>query len=191
MKDWSSFLEKKAIELQSILEQQKQLTKKIDERTKLYQDCEEAQNIVQQVAKMTQETAHQKIASLVTKCLRDIFGDPYEFKIVFEQKRGKTEAKCVVVRDGMTLNPMEEAGGGVVDVLAFALRLTSLLLRRKAIRKFLVLDEPFKFVSKEYRERVASLLLELSHELDVQLVLVSHLPEFQLGKTLRLQKTDL
>jgi DNA repair exonuclease SbcCD ATPase subunit len=44
-----------------------------------------------------------------------------------------------------------------------------------------VLDEPFKFVSEEYRPRVRAMLEKLSAELDVQFIMVTHVPEFKTG----------
>ena len=47
---------------------------------------------------------------------------------------------------------------------------------------FVVLDEPFRFVSREYRPAIAELVKELSEELNVQFVLVTHSSEFEIGK---------
>src|SRR5882724_397377 len=60
-----------------------------------------AQQILQSLAEQIQRQAHQQIARLVTRCLQAVFGeDSYEFQIVFEKKRGKTEAYLLLVRDG-------------------------------------------------------------------------------------------
>jgi hypothetical protein len=80
------------------------------------------QKIVQEVASRVQESAHAQIAQVVTKCLSAVFDDPYAFKVIFEQKRGKTEARLTYVRDGQEFHPTSEAGGGVVDLTSFALR---------------------------------------------------------------------
>src|SRR4051812_23271268 len=56
---------------------------------------EQAQGITQEVAEKVQQQAHQQIASVVTKALESVFEDSYEFKIVFERKRGRTEARLV------------------------------------------------------------------------------------------------
>jgi hypothetical protein len=147
-----------------------------------------AQQILQVIAQRVQETAHKQIAAIVTRCLKAVFDDPYTFKIHFERKRGKTEARMVFVRKGMELDPKTGVGGGVLDVAAFALRLACLLLQRPARRRLLILDEPFKFVSerKEYRERVRQLLESLSEEMDVQLVLVTHDSILETGKVVEI-----
>ena len=93
----------------------------VEERTSLEAvqnrivNVEKAQVIFQEVGQAVQETAHRKLASVVSRCLRAVFGDEeaYEFKIRFERKRGKTEAELVFERDGEVLDdPKEMAGGG-------------------------------------------------------------------------------
>lgn len=145
-----------------------------------------AQEIVQTVAEGMQNRAHQQIASVVSRCLEAVFHEPYNFQIQFEKKRGRTEARLVFVRDKLEVDPMTAAGGGVVDVAAFALRLACLVLAKPARRRLLVLDEPFKFVSELYRARVRDLMLELAEEMDVQFVIVTHVPDFEIGKVVEL-----
>ncbi len=149
-------------------------------------DLEQAQAIVQAVAKRVQEQVHARISSVVSRALETVFDEPYEFRIVFEQKRGKTEAALVFVRNGLEVDPMTASGGGVVDVAAFALRLACLLLHRPSVQRLLVLDEPFKFVSAEYRPRLRVLLERLSKDMDVQIIMVTHIPELKVGKVVEL-----
>lgn len=150
-----------------------------------YYAAEEAQQIIQAVAETIQEEAHTRIAGVVTKCLATVFDEPYEFKIRFERARGRTEAKLVFTRDGVEVDPMEASGGGAVDVAAFALRLSALLLSRPARRLVVVLDEPFKFVSVQYREGVRAMLEGLSADLGVQFIMVTHIEELHCGTVIR------
>lgn len=146
-----------------------------------------AQALVQEVAKGVQEVAHQRIAAVVTRCLKAVFGeDAYTFVIRFASKRGKTEAQLLFVRDGLEVDPVDAAGGGVVDVASFALRLACLLLATPPGRKLLVLDEPFRFVSKAYRPQVRRLLETLAGEMGVQIIMVTHAPELVAGKVIEL-----
>ena len=146
----------------------------------------EAQALAQEVAQQVQELAHQRIASVVSRCLSTVLDGPYEFRIRFEQKRGRTEAALVFCRDDMEVDPMTAAGGGVVDVAAFSLRLSCLLLSRPPLRRLLVLDEPFKFVSEEFRPRIKELLVALAKEMEVQFLMVTHIPELRVGKVIEL-----
>lgn len=164
----------------------------IEERTMLEQAeravarAEEAQEIVQEVAAAVQERAHRQIASVVTKCLESVFDDPYRFSIEFEQKRGKTDAVLLFERDGAKIDPLTASGGGVVDVAAFALRLASLLLSAPQRRRVLILDEPFRFVSRDLRDKVRQMLETLAEELEIQFVVVTHDPALVAGKVVEL-----
>lgn len=147
----------------------------------------QAQKLLQGVAEAVQQQAHQQIAAVVTRCLEAVFGeDAYEFVIQFEQKRGKTEAQLLFRRDGLCVDPTSSAGGGVVDTASFALRLACLILSRPAKRRLLVLDEPFRFLSREYRPAVRELLLTLAKELGVQIIMVTHSTELVCGKVVEL-----
>tara|TARA_R110000824_G_scaffold89967_7_gene220176 strand:+ start:584 stop:1150 length:567 start_codon:yes stop_codon:yes gene_type:complete len=150
------------------------------------QDLNSAQEIIQTVSKTIQENAHSKIASVVSRCLESVFDEPYKFQISFERKRGKTEAKISFVRDEVEVDPMTASGGGVVDVAAFALRLSCLMLSVPPVRKTLILDEPFKFVSQNYRDRIRELLESLSEDLKVQIIMVTHIPEIESGKIIEI-----
>lgn len=149
-------------------------------------DAEEAQKILQLVAQTVQQQAHDRIAGVVTRCLAAVFDDPYEFKVVFEQKRGRTEARLIFMSEGKEIDPMSAAGGGVVDIAAFALRLSCLMLSRPPVRKLLVMDEPMKFVSERYRDRVRLLLEGLSEELGVQMIFVTHMSALRTGTVIEL-----
>ena len=151
-------------------------------------DIDEARQILQTVSQVIQEEAHNRIAAVVSRCLETVFDDPYEFTINFEQKRGRTEAQLLFVKDEETLDPLTQSGGGVVDVAAFALRLACLVLSRPPVRRLLIMDEPFRFLSKDYRPAVRGLLNTLAKEMGVQFIIVTHDPEFQLGTVVEVKR---
>lgn len=146
----------------------------------------EATELAQKVAQAVQQQAHNQIAGVVSRCLEAVFPEAYEFIIHFERKRGRTQARLAFVRDGLELDPMDASGGGVVDVASFALRLSCLILHKPPLRRIMVMDEPFRFVSEEYRERIRKLLHELSNEMNVQFILVTHISELKTGTIVEL-----
>lgn len=153
-------------------------------------DTSEAQRILQIVAQSVQEVVHRQISGVVSQCLRFVFEDPYAFRIEFERKRGRTEAKLVFAREGIELSdPLREVGGGVVDVAAFALRLACLVKANPPVRRMLVLDEPFsKLRGYENRQRIRDMVRSLADELDVQFIMnvdTDVYPEFEMGEVVR------
>lgn len=141
---------------------------------RMQEDLEKALAITQKVAQMTQEELEYRISSIVTAALESVFPEPYEFKVIFEIKRGKTEARLVFMDGENELDPLTASGGGVVDVASFALRLSAYMITSPKPQPTLILDEPFRFVSEEYQEKVADLLEELSEKMDVQFIIVTH-----------------
>lgn len=160
-------------------------TKNTEEATEAHLRAQDAQEILQRTAQAVQRLAHERIASVVSSCLSSVFDDPYEFKIEFERKRGRTEAVLQFTRHSMVVDPLSACGGGVVDVAAFALRVACLMLHRPRISKVVVLDEPFKFVSADYQPKVRTMLEKMSKELGLQIILVTHINELETGKIIQ------
>ena len=146
----------------------------------------DAQSILQSLAQAVQERAHERISEVVSSCLSAVFDDPYEFKILFEKKRGKTEASLRFLRGELDVDPLTASGGGMIDVAAFALRVACLILHRPRLSKIIVLDEPFKFVSSQYRENIKTMLEELAEKTGIQTVMVTHIEELEIGKVISL-----
>lgn len=150
--------------------------------------AKQAQALVQEVAEQLQTHVHAQLAGVVARCMQTVFGEDeaYGFRINFVKRRGRTEAELVFVRDDQEIDPLTAAGGGAVDVAAFALRLACLLLLHPPKRRVLLLDEPFRFLSKTYRPRVRQLLVELAQELDLQIIMVTHAMDLVTGKVINL-----
>ncbi len=150
---------------------------------------EEAQSIAQQIAQTIQQQAHNRIAGVVSKCLEAVFvgEDVYGFKIHFERKRGRTEAKLVLTKNGNEIdNPLDFDSGGVCEVAAFALRLSCLVLSKPRLRKVILFDEPFKSISVDYLDNVRVLIDKLSKDFGVQFIIVTHISQLETGKVIRL-----
>jgi len=163
-------------------------TKNLETTKQYLLDIKEAQQITQAVAQTLQQQAHSKISNVVTACLKMVFFDKnYEFQLKFERKRNRTEAKPILIKDGNEIqNPLDEDSGGVVDVAGFALQLSALMLTKPKVRDFMGLDEPFKYVSEEYRDNVRQMIEKLSEDFDIQFLVVTHQSELNCGKVVRL-----
>lgn len=149
----------------------------------------EAQKILQGVAQAVQTKAHDQIAKVVTRCIRTC-GWNYDFKIEFERKRGRTEARMVFLKNGHEVDPISGAGAGVVDVAAFALRIAGILLAVPRRRRLEIADEPFKNVNgKHHQQAVINLVETLAKELKFQFVFASD-NWFRPGKVIEIGGTD-
>jgi hypothetical protein len=149
----------------------------------------DAQHVIQSVAQSVQQVAHSKIAGLVSKCLRAVFGDDgYDLAIDFERKRGQTEAKLSFIRDGLKLDPMSSTGGGCVAVGNLAARIVTITTERPARRRIAILDEPLLGPSAEHHEALGDLLLALAEDLAMQIILVTHNEKMMVGHVVRLDR---
>ena len=139
---------------------------------------EKAQAIIIAVAKATQDELTYRITEPVSLALAAVYDNPYrmsaEFKIA---ARGTTECYLNFERNGHLINPFAGAGGGPIDVASFSLRVGSWSLAYPRSRAFLGLDEPFKWVQRDKIPLAAQMLLEVSKEMPLQIIMVSHFPE--------------
>lgn len=139
--------------------------------------ADKARVIIQEVAKITQQELEFHISELVSLALSAVFDDPYKFKVDFVIKRERTEAELYFERDGERVHPMTASGGGAVDVAANALRFALWSLKSPRTRNTIILDEPYRFLSKDAQPRAAAMLKEISRKLGIQVIMVSHNPD--------------
>ena len=137
-----------------------------------------AQEVIQQVAKETQNAFVCHISDVASTALDAVFGDDaYKLDIEFVQRRGKTEVDCSFVRNDEKADPLTAAGGGAVDVASFALRIAIWSLMKNSGRKIsntIILDEPFRFLSKDLQPLAGEMLKMISRKMGIQFIIVTH-----------------
>lgn len=108
-----------------------------------------------------------------TNSLRAVFDDEREVVINLGTKSGQRTAELLMLQDGDDTNPAKEEGGGVADIVSVTsfLALGDLLHENYAP---LFLDEPNKFLSKEYSEKMALYLKDILDYTGKQMFLVTH-----------------
>ena len=137
-------------------------------------DHEEAREIIRMVGLKTQEQIQYHISDVTTLALESVFPDPYQLKVEFVQRRNKTECDLKFVRDNYEIDPMEASGVGAIDVASFALRIASWSMSHPRSRNVILLDEPFRCLSKNYQPYASEMLKELSRQLNLQLIITTH-----------------
>jgi DNA repair exonuclease SbcCD ATPase subunit len=159
-----------------ILTQIKMLTDENIQLEKSKEAGEKARSIIQEVAQTTQQQLEYHLSSVTSMAMEYVFDDPYELSVAFTQRRNKTEVDVLFRKGEELVNPITACGGGAVDIAALSLQI-SILLMSKNTNRILFLDEPLKWLKgKDYPERGAEILKEISSKLGIQILMVSHDP---------------
>lgn len=154
--------------------------KEIKSLRQLQDAVKEAQDIVAAVASMTQNAFTIHLSELASLGLETVFDEPYKLRVEFDTKRNRSEATVFfepINNEEGRIDPMEASGGGVVDVAAFALRMSLWTLTGRTKQRsspVMILDEPFRFVSQDLQPRASRLLKEVSKQLGIQFIIVTH-----------------
>ena len=135
-------------------------------------DIKKALIVIQEVATNTQTQLKNKIVSLVNMALRAVFEAPPVFAMELVSKRNRTECELSLQEGKYSSSPEEAAGGGVLDVVSFALRVV--MWTFTSSENTLILDEPFKYLSADRAEKASAMLAEISRRLNLQIIMVSH-----------------
>ena len=134
-----------------------------------------SQSVLQEVATEVQSKLSVKIDSIVNLGLATCFGDEYKFELRYVSARGKTEVEFVLLQNGKEIDPMNQNGGGLVDLLCFCLRVA--VYNISHVDNVIVFDEAMKFLSKGFKEKAAELIQTLSERLGIQFIEVTHIEE--------------
>jgi DNA repair exonuclease SbcCD ATPase subunit len=167
-------LEQQKGQLQQVENSLLTLQTELKEKGRSLRQHEQAKEIIREVGLKTQMQLQVSISDITSLALEAVFPDPYELKVEFVQRRNKTECDLYFVRDGNKIDPLTASGVGAVDVASFALRIASWSMMQPRTNNTIILDEPFRFLSKNYQEQASLMLKEISKKLGLQIILVSH-----------------
>lgn len=175
---YKEFIAKEEGKKEKLLEQKCELEKEIKKLNEEVELLEKVAILLQKTSDYARIQATNQIESLVTKCLQFIFSSNIEFLVELEELRGRSSAEFYVVNelDNMIIKTKPELsrGGGVVDIVSLALRISFLELNKPKIEGPLILDEPAKHVSNEYIYNVAEFLKQTSEMFNRQIIMVTH-----------------
>lgn len=167
-------LEQEKGKCQQVKESIERLNGELDQLRHTLADHEEAREIIRMVGLKTQEQIQFHVSDITTLALESVFPDPYQLKVEFIQRRNKTECDLKFVRGEYEIDPMEASGVGAIDIAAFALRIASWSMSVPHTRNIILLDEPFRCLSKNYQPLASAMLRELSKRLNLQLIITTH-----------------
>ena len=131
-----------------------------------------------------QQQTNERISNIITKLYQFVFENNDKVIIQTDIKRNVPVASILIEteRNGekITLDPVEEEGGGKLDIISLGLRLAGLLLYTPTLNRVLILDEPLKNLStnetsaKAFRQRTAEFLKMICEEYGIQIIMTTH-----------------
>jgi DNA repair ATPase RecN len=170
-------LNRAIIKRQSNIELLDQRKKRLEEIKTETEEVLKSLSVCQEVAKEVQSQLSVKIETITNLGLQTLFGDEYTFKLEYVTARGKTEVEFNLYNKmGNQIDPMVQSGGGLVDAMTLCLRIA--VYNISHVDNVIVFDEAMKFLSKGFREKAAELIHTLSERLGLQIIEVTHIPEF-------------
>ena len=128
--------------------------------------------------------------SLVTEALTSIFEKDIRFNIRLYSYRNEPAIDISVIEDNLEVDPQKSCGGGLNDVISFVIKIIFIYLKRSS--KIIILDEPLKFLSRDYIEQSSNFIHEISKRMNIQIILVSHKPDLEIScdKIITIEKNE-
>jgi len=171
------FIDKKEGEKEYINKQLNEIKKEIKQLKIKQKRAEQALTFIKKIALDTQRGLEIHISDTISAALEAVFDDPYEFETEFVERRGKTECDLFFETNGNRIHPFTASGIGAVDIATLGLRTLSIAMKIDC-PNLLIADEPMKHLSLNYHEEAGELLKTISSQLGMQMIIISHSPEF-------------
>lgn len=124
------------------------------------------------------EKIKTKLESLVNSALAAVFTDKkMEFKIFSNRTKQGLRYDLYIYTDN-NLTPVTDAkGGGVLDIITLALRISFVKLFSGQLRQVVILDEPFKNLDGVRLPNAVEWLNQISKELEIQFIAITHISD--------------
>ena len=139
----------------------------------------ELKTFLLQISANYRESICSLFTSLVTEALTSIFEKDIKFEIRLYSYRNEPAVDIAVIEDGLEVDPQKSCGGGINDIISLVLKVIFIYLKNS--NRVLILDESLKFLSRNYLEQASSFLRDISERMNLQIILVSHKPELEVG----------
>lgn len=125
---------------------------------------------------VTRDKIKSEFETLVSFIMQFVTEKDYQFQLEFN-KRGNLQEldfRIKTPNNQDALDMLDSCGGGIIDLVSFALRIVLMETSIPKTKGFILMDEALKHLSSNYMERIPALLEELSKKLNRQFIIISH-----------------
>jgi len=153
----------------------------IDDAKAIISDVGESVVYLNEAAKLTQDQIKVEVESLVTSAMDMVFDEHYDFKLRFSRVGNRLDCKAVLMDGDREMDdPEYDVGGSRVDTVSIALRVVIWSLEDDQPRGVFILDEPWTALgSSQLLDRTLEMIQRLSKELELQVILFTHIERAQ------------
>jgi hypothetical protein len=162
-------------------------------------DVSEEKVLLEDSSDKARNLAKDVIESVATDSLQQIFNDGRTVSITLGNKGGQPTADLFVMHDGDDTDPAKEEGGGVADIISTT-TFMALSDSMQSVAPFF-LDEPNKYVSKDYSVQTGDFLKATAEFTERQIFMNTHDEHLKtigdvcykmtkIGKTTEIEKVD-
>ena len=137
---------------------------------------EKAQAVLLALEEAWRKDFEKSVETIVSEGIRLVFGDEdLDFTVVTSVKAGASAVSFELeMADGIVTDIMDAEGRSIAEVVSFLLRVLLILAHKPALRKVIILDEPFGGISAKRMPFFQQLLRKIVEESGIQIIMTTH-----------------
>src|SRR3972149_774820 len=158
---------------QSLIIQEKQLKSKVKKLSSKIKDYKNTRTILNESIKIVHQKFKEKIEHVITNAIRTIFDRDLTCNLIYEEKYNEIVTHIIIKEDNNELDPKDEMGGSIVNVISFVFRIILWHFSSPRPRNVFILDEPFTWTGKLI-SFIGMILKDFSRRFNFQVILITH-----------------
>ena len=190
IKHLKTLIDKNTFIKDSLEEKQEKIQKDMNDINKETDSLLELKDFLMSVSANYRDQLCNLFTSLVTEALTSIFEKDIRFNIKLYSYRNEPAIDVSVIENNLEVDPQKSCGGGLNDIISFVIKIIFIYLKKSS--RIIILDEPLKFLSRDYIEQSSNFIHDISKRMNIQIILVSHKPDLEINcdKLITIEKNE-
>ena len=190
IKHLKTLIDKNTFIKDSLEEKKEKIQKDMNDINKETDSLLELKDFLMSVSANYRDQLCNLFTSLVTEALTSIFEKDIRFNIKLYSYRNEPAIDVSVIENNLEVDPQKSCGGGLNDIISFVIKIIFIYLKKSS--RIIILDEPLKFLSRDYIEQSSNFIHDISKRMNIQIILVSHKPDLEVScdKLITIEKNE-